>query len=73
MCNIRSIKVILVVVRALGSKKTKELQRRTGSCYKHSITAKTGLLGRTPTLRKVLDFGKGLWKRSWGEGGEKHR
>ena len=41
MLNIRSIKVIPVVVGTLDStsKKLKKIHRRTGSCYKHSITA----------------------------------
>ena len=40
MWNIRSIKVIPVVVGYLvAHQRNEEMQRRTGSCYKHSINA----------------------------------
>ena len=54
MLNIRSIKVIPVVVGTLDStsKKLKKIHRRTGSCYKHSITAENSTARDSYNIKK---------------------
>ena len=75
MWNIRSIKVIPVVVGALGStsKKLKNCIEELGVVISTALLQKTALIGTTHILRKVLDCRYVLWKRSWkkivGKGG----
>ena len=59
MWNIRSIKVIPVVVGALGStsKKPKKYIEELGVVISTAIMQKTALLGTAFILRKVLDCG----------------
>ena len=57
MWNIRSIKVIPVVVGALGStsKKLKNCIEELGVVISTALLQKTALIGTTHILRKVLD------------------
>ena len=59
MLNIRSIKVIPVVVGALGStsRKLKKFIEKLGVVISTALLQKTVLLGTTRILRKVLDCG----------------
>ena len=59
MWNIRSIKVIPVVVGALGStsKKLKKCIEELGVVISTVLLQKTSLLGTARILRKVLDCG----------------
>ena len=59
MWNIRSIKVIPVVVGALGStsKKLNKCIEELGVVISTAILQKTALLGTACILRKVLDCG----------------
>ena len=59
MWNIRSIKVIPVVVEALGStsRKLKKFIEELGVVISTALLQKTALLGTTRILRKVLDCG----------------
>ena len=59
MWNIRSIKVIPVVVGALGiiSKKLKNCIEELGVLKNTALLQKTALLGTARILRKVLDYG----------------
>ena len=59
MWNIRSIKVIPVVVGALGStsKKLKKCIEELGVVISTALPQKTALLGTACILRKVLDCG----------------
>ena len=59
MWNIRSIKVIPVVVGALGStsKKLKNYIEEMGFVVSTALLQKTALLGTARILRKVLDCG----------------
>ena len=59
MWNIRSIKVIPVVVGALGStsKKLKKCIEELGVVRSTTLLQKTALLGTARILRKVLDCG----------------
>ena len=59
MWNIRSIKVIPVVVGALGStsKKLKKYVEELGDVISTALLQKTALLGTARILRKVLDCG----------------
>ena len=59
MWNIRSIKVIPVVVGALGStsKTLKNCIKELGVVINTALLQKTALLGTAHILRKVLDCG----------------
>ena len=59
MWNIRSIKVIPVVVRALGStsKKLKNCIKELGVVMRTALLQKTALLGKACILRKVFSYG----------------
>ena len=59
MWNIRSIKVIPVVVGALGStpKKLKHCIEELGVVISRTLLQKTALLGTVRILRKVLNYG----------------
>ena len=59
MWNIRSIKVILMVVGALGStsKKLKKCIEKLGVVISTALLQKKALLGTARKLRKVLDCG----------------
>ena len=59
MWNIRSIKIIPVVVVAFGStsKKLKNCLKELGIVISTVLLQKTTLLGTAHLLRKVLDYG----------------
>ena len=70
MWNIRYIKVIRVVVGALGStsKKLKYCIEELGVVKSTALLQKTALLGTACILMKALDCRLGLWKQGLGEG-----
>ena len=68
--NIRRIKVIPVVVVALGStsKKLNNYIEELGAVISTALLQKTALLGTACILRKVLDCEQCLRKWGWGRG-----
>ena len=68
MWNIRSIKVVPVVVGILGStsKKLKNCIKELRVVISTAFLQKTTLLVTARILKKVLDCGYVLWKCGWG-------